>query len=90
MVIGYARVSTQDQNLNLQTKALTDAGCQKVFEDRVSGTRVERPGRALPGCVGAELAFHLRRRHPFIIVPCAVVGAHVFQAEPPVFSQIAS
>ncbi|MBL7650516.1 MAG: recombinase family protein, partial [Candidatus Hydrogenedentes bacterium] len=44
--IGYARVSTQDQNLALQREALTNAGCQKVFEDKVSGTRAERPGLA--------------------------------------------
>lgn len=44
MLIGYARVSTQDQNLDLQREALTKAGCQKIFEDRISGTRAERPG----------------------------------------------
>jgi DNA invertase Pin-like site-specific DNA recombinase len=44
MLIGYARVSTQDQNLELQREALTKAGGQRVFEDRVSGTRADRPG----------------------------------------------
>ena len=39
MLIGYARVSTQDQNLELQSEALAKAGCKKVFEDKVSGTR---------------------------------------------------
>jgi DNA invertase Pin-like site-specific DNA recombinase len=46
MWIGYARVSTPDQNLDLQTEALTKAGCKKVFDDKVSGRRAERPGLA--------------------------------------------
>lgn len=44
MLIGYARVSTQDQNLELQFDALNKSGCKKIFEDRVSGSRSERPG----------------------------------------------
>lgn len=41
--IGYARVSTDDQNLNLQRDALRDAGCEPVFEDQVFGMAVRRP-----------------------------------------------
>jgi hypothetical protein len=44
MLIGYARVSTDDQNLDLQKDALTRAGCERILEDRLSGARVDRPG----------------------------------------------
>ena len=43
MLIGYARVSTDDQDLRLQRAALKDAGCRRVFEEKVSGARRDRP-----------------------------------------------
>jgi len=42
MIIGYARVSTQDQNLDLQTDELTKLGCQKIYQEKVSSGK-ERP-----------------------------------------------
>ena len=44
MLIGYSRISTDDQNLDLQNDALTHAGCDRIFEDRISGAKSERPG----------------------------------------------
>ena len=44
MLIGYARVSTDDQNLDLQRDALRACGCERLFEDVMTGAKAERPG----------------------------------------------
>lgn len=60
MLIGYARVSTEDQNLDLQTQALTQAGCTRVFTDKMSGTRNDRPGLK-------EALSHLRKDDTLVV-----------------------
>ncbi|MED1949761.1 recombinase family protein [Brevibacillus nitrificans] len=44
MLVGYARVSTQDQNVHLQKDALIAAGCSKIYEDVASGAKSSRAG----------------------------------------------
>lgn len=43
MHIGYARVSTEDQNLDIQLQALTQAGCKRIFQEKLSGSTRNRP-----------------------------------------------
>ena len=46
-LIGYARVSTEEQDTALQTDALGQAGCEPVSPDTISGSTSERPGASL-------------------------------------------
>lgn len=59
-MIGYARVSTSDQDTALQIDALNQAGCERVFEDTVSGDKTSRPG------LDAALAY-LRDGDTFVV-----------------------
>jgi hypothetical protein len=52
MKLGYARVSTEDQRLDIQRTRLTEAGCGKLFEEKISGAARQRPalGGQSVGC----------------------------------------
>ena len=43
MNIGYARLSTLDQNLNLQIDALSDVGCERIVQEKITGTKLTHP-----------------------------------------------
>jgi predicted site-specific integrase-resolvase len=60
MLVGYARVSTQEQDLALQLDALTAAGCKKVYEEKASGAQRERPE--------LKAAFYLRQGDTLVVV----------------------
>ena len=47
MLVGYARVSTVDQNLDLQLSALREVGCEQLYQDQISGTKINRPGLSM-------------------------------------------
>ena len=60
MLIGYARVSTEDQNLELQLTALKRASCKRIFTDKVSGAKADRPGLR-------ETLSHLRETDTLVV-----------------------
>ncbi len=60
MLIGYARVSTHEQTLDLQQDALTKAGCQQIYTDTASGAQAEREG--------LQEAFHYLRKGDVLVV----------------------
>jgi DNA invertase Pin-like site-specific DNA recombinase len=60
VLIGYARVSTEDQSLDLQLDALRQAGCERVFTDKASAARTQRPGLS-------EARSHLREGDVLVV-----------------------
>jgi DNA invertase Pin-like site-specific DNA recombinase len=60
MLIGYARVSKDEQNLDLQTDALTAAGVEKTFTDKMSGAKADRKGLA-------DALSHLRKGDVLVV-----------------------
>lgn len=60
MLVGYARVSTADQNLALQLSALDNVGCEKIYQDQMSGTKTKRPG--------LELALEILKKDDTLVV----------------------
>jgi DNA invertase Pin-like site-specific DNA recombinase len=60
MLIGYARVSTDEQNPDLQLSALKQAGCEEIYTDKISGTKATRPGLT-------EALSHLRAGDTFVV-----------------------
>src|SRR3990170_5041880 len=60
MLIGYARVSTHEQILNLQRDALEKAGCDRIFTDTASGAKTER--------IGLEEALNYVRKGDTLVV----------------------
>lgn len=57
MLIGYARISTDDQSFALQVDALQAAGCERVFQDRGSGAKSDRAGlkEAVAACTSGDV-----------------------------------
>lgn len=72
MLIGYARVSTQDQHLDLQLKSLTEAGCEKIFQDKISGKKLEKTGLI-------EAISHLRKGDTLVVWKLDRLGRSVKQ-----------
>lgn len=60
MYIGYARVSTEDQNLDIQVNALKQAGCKTLFQEKLSGSNRQRPELA-------KMLTHLREGDAVVI-----------------------
>jgi resolvase-like protein len=71
MLIGYARVSTDDQNLELQRAALGEAGCTRIYEEKLSGANRNRPELA-------RLLDHMRGGD--VVVGCGARSRRAFRS----------
>ena len=80
MLVGYARVSTQDQNPNLQLDALKAAGCEKVYVEKASGAR-SGFGR------GLGQIFVVVARHQMFTVNLVRTASRIFAATSATFGR---
>jgi DNA invertase Pin-like site-specific DNA recombinase len=74
-LIGYARVSTQDQHLRLQLDALKSADCLKIFTDTISGAKQDRKG--LEEALQFLRGNRSRSLVPVISMICIFTGSHI-------------
>lgn len=72
MLIGYARISTSDQNVDLQIDALEKAGCERIFAETASGVRTERAALA-------DALSHARPQDVFVVWKLDRLGRTVRQ-----------
>lgn len=78
MLIGYVRVSTNEQNTDLQRNALVSSGCEQIFEDKISGTKATRPGlkKALKAMNGGDPLGRSMRNLVLLIEELKGCGIH--------------
>lgn len=76
MKIGYARVSTRDQNLDLQLDALAKAGCEKTYREEASGAWMNRP-------ILSDVLAYLRDGDTLVVWKCSCHSATAPCPAPP-------